>query len=121
MRRLTSVAVAAAVAVLTSCSAGDAKPSRDEPTEAVVGERIEVVLSHCFIETVTFEGQEWNVRFRDQFGSGDYRLPQTWEGQGVIEEVESNRARYTDDGGTELEFLPVDHPAVTPMKDFLCD
>lgn len=87
------------------------------------GQRIDVVVGHCFVETIRFDGERWNVPFRKQFGGGggaeshDYRA---WEGSGTIVRTGTGTARYVDDGGEVLELLPIDHPAVRKVEHAGC-
>lgn len=120
---LGRLAVAATlVLALAACSdSNDPDPTATKtPTTSAGPERITVRLGHCFVEPVTFAGKRWNVRFREQFGTGGLQPP-AWRGRGSIELVSPDRAEYTDDGGAELVLLPVEHPAVRKVERAGCD
>lgn len=117
--------VAAAVALLVAGCTATTDSTTPEPKEAspsvVVGNfRVEVELGHCFVEPVLFDGEEWNVPFDSQFGWGGM-APKNWKGTGAMTRVSEDRARFEDDGGSTVAFLPVDHPSVRPVDRALCD
>lgn len=121
MRRLTPAIALAVAASLAGCSSGSSEPEfRPEvprsgttassvPASATAA--INVSMNHCFVEPISFDGQLWNVPFDDQFGWGGLE-PKNWRGSGVITRISEHRARYDDDGGATVLFLPVDHPSV---------
>lgn len=88
------------------------------PTTAP-SERLEIDMGHCFVEPVTFDGEQWNVPFDQQFGGGGLQ-PDGWVGTGVMTRVDDDEARFADDGGASITFLLVDDPAVTPVEKALC-
>lgn len=118
--------VALSCLVLVACSAGAPEP---EPTPAPAAPApladdptptsIRVRVNHCFVETLTFDGERWNVPFRGQFGDGG-SMPPGWKGRGVIERVSEAEARYTDDGGTTLVFRLADDPSVKEVESAVC-
>jgi hypothetical protein len=81
--------------------------------------RVEVEMGHCFVEPVLFDGRRWNVPFDKQFGWGGLE-PRNWVGTGVMKRVSQDRARFDDDGGSTVVFLPVNDPAVRPVEKALC-
>lgn len=78
-------------------------------------------MAHCFLEPVFFDGDTWSVAFGDQFGWGGIDMPPDWRGTGVMTRLSEDRARYEDDGGTILEFLPVQDPSVRSVETAECD
>ena len=77
-------------------------------------------LGHCFVEPVAFDAEMWSVPVDRQFGWGGLQ-PEHWTGAGVMVRTGRNRARFEDDGGAEVVFLPVDAPAVRPVDGMVCD
>jgi hypothetical protein len=77
-------------------------------------------MNHCFVEPVAFDGSEWNVPFKQQFGGGGLQ-PKAWIGQGSMVRVSESQARFEDDGGSIVQFRLVDDPLVTPVDHALCD
>lgn len=67
----------------------------------------EVTLSHCGINTVRYEGREWEVpdaeRPFDQTSA-----PMTFAGVGRLERVGADELIYTDESGVTLRFVPDD-------------
>ncbi|KRB73183.1 hypothetical protein ASE01_20700 [Nocardioides sp. Root190] len=76
-------------------------------------------MNHCFVETLTFDGERWNVPFRAQFGNGG-SMPTGWEGRGMIERVSEAEAMYRDNGGTTLVFRLADDPSVREVDSAVC-
>jgi hypothetical protein len=127
MKRLPALpAVAALVALATGCTAttGSEQPSPRGQEAAGATEpgsaRLKVEMNHCFVEPVTFDGRQWNVPFKKQFGWGGME-PKHWQGAGVMVRVAENTARFNDDGGAAVVFKPVDDPAVRPVEKAVCD
>ncbi|WP_067433745.1 hypothetical protein [Nocardioides jensenii] len=85
--------------------------------------RISVEVGHCYVASIRFDGERWNVPFRKQFGWGggdsghDHRA---WVGSGAIVRTAPGTARYTDDGGEVLDLLPADHPSVRKVEHAGC-
>jgi hypothetical protein len=125
MRRLRMLpAAAVSVAVLASgcvaandsqTSPGNTASSGSDPTSA----RVQVEVNHCFVEPVSFDGVQWNVPFKEQFGWGGME-PKHWMGTGTMVRTGQYEARFEDDGGATLVFRPVDHPSVRPVEKALC-
>lgn len=86
---------------------------------AAASERLEIEMGHCWVEPVTFDGEQWNVPFDQQFGWGGLE-PDNWQGTGVMTRVAEDEARFDDDGGSSVKFLLVDDPAVTPVEEAMC-
>ncbi len=125
IRRLLTLTAAVALAVLaTGCTAttnsepspGGEASSATQPSSA----RVKVEVNHCFVEPVSFDGEQWNVPFTKQFGWGGMQ-PERWQGDGVMVRVDENKARFQDDGGATVVFKPVDDPAVRPVEKALCN
>ena len=74
----------------------------------------------CFVEPVWFDGQQWNVPFEAQFGSGGMQ-PDRWQGAGVMVRTAASEARFEDDGGAIVVFRPVNDPSVRPVETAGCD
>lgn len=77
-----------------------------------VRERVRIEWGHCWLLPVTFDGQEWNVPVREQFGSGGL-APAGWRGDGVMVRDADDRARFFDDGGAVVRFVPADSEAAS--------
>jgi len=125
MTRLLAMGVAAAIAVLVAgciATTDSATPETKEASPAVEAGSVlvEVKLGHCFVEPMVFDGKRWNVPFTKQFGWGGLQ-PKNWEGTGAMTRVSEERARFEDDGGSTVIFLPVDHASVRPVENALCD
>ncbi len=89
----------------------------DRPVTA----RVALRIGHCHVEYVDFDGQTWGLTKEQQFGGGGGAVPLKWpSGTGLMERLSADRARYTDDAGTVLDFLPVDDPAVFRLEGKLC-
>lgn len=102
--------------VLCACNADRTdNPQYSTPAPA----RVEIELGHCFVEPVTFDGEMWNVAIDQQFGWGGMQ-PSNWRGRGLMVRIGENRARYRDDGGGVVIFLPVDDPSVQEVEKALC-
>lgn len=122
-RALALSCVLALAAGASSCTAATdpepapgSAPARDiAPASA----RVEIEMGHCFVEPVAFDGEEWNVRFSDQFGWGGLE-PRRWQGRGVMVRVDADRAVFADRGGATVEFRPVSHPSVRRVETALC-
>ena len=82
--------------------------------------RVKVELNHCFVGTVSFDGEKWNVPFNKQFGWGG-TPPKGWRGAGVMVRTGQSEARFEDDGGAVLVFKRLNDPSVQPMAKALCD
>ena len=105
------MAVPPASAISTTASTPTPTPSTDASAPRPVTSRVALDVGHCWVEDVVFDGQTWGLTDADQFGrGGDMPLP--WDGTGVMVRLSADRASYTDDAGTVLEFLPVDDPTV---------
>jgi len=76
-------------------------------------------MNHCFVEPVSFDGEQWNLPFEEQFGWGGLE-PKHWRGTGVMVRIDKDQARFEDDGGSTVLFRPVDDPLVRPVEDALC-
>lgn len=77
-------------------------------------------MNHCFVEPLSFDGEQWNVPFDRQFGWGGLE-PKHWRGAGVMTRLGEDQARFKDDGGSTVVFRPVDDPLVQSVEDALCD
>lgn len=131
---LTMTALAAAVGVLAvgAATVGDLGPGTLRPAASSatatgprpstpststssspqrVAARVVLDVGHCWVEDVAFDGQTWGLTERQQLGTGG-GMPSGWQGAGVMVRVSADRARYTDDGGKVLTFLPIDDPSV---------
>lgn len=118
-RRLLTLAVAGVAALVTvGCSAAPTTTAA-APTTSPGSVRVTIEMNHCWVEPVSFDGEQWNVPFRRQFGWGGLQ-PRNWQGTGVMVRLGENRARFDDDGGASVVFLPVDDPRVTPVETALC-
>lgn len=125
LHRLFILPAAVALAVVSSgcmaatdgmTSPGGEASSRSEPASA----RVTVEVNHCFVEPVSFDGEQWNVPFKKQFGWGGMQ-PTHWQGAGVMVRAGENEARFKDDGGATVVFRPVDDPSVRLVEKALCD
>jgi hypothetical protein len=47
-------------------------------------------------------------------------MPANWQGTGVMQRLDRGLARYVDDGGTVLDLLPADDPAVLEGYRYRC-
>jgi hypothetical protein len=76
-------------------------------------------MNHRSVEAASFDGEQWNVPFKNQFG-WEACSPPTGRapGHGARREPE---ARFKDDGGATVVFRPVGDPSVRPVEDALCD
>jgi hypothetical protein len=124
-RFLMLPAAAVALAVLTSgcgsdtdsvTASGGRTASGSEPASA----RVNVEMNHCFVEPVSFDGEQWNVPFKKQFGWGGPQ-PSHWQGTGVMVRAGKHDARFKDDGGAMVVLRPVDDPSIRPVENALCD
>ena len=119
-------AAGVALAVLASgCARGTDSVTAPESTRASWGSepastRVKVEVNHCFVEPVSFAGEQWNVPFKKQFGWGGQQ-PKHWQGAGVMVREGENVARFEDDGGAVIVFRPVDDPSVRRVEKALCD
>lgn len=118
-------AVVTLVALATGCTAttgGNPQSRGQEASSATepVSARLKVQINHCFVVPVSFDGKQWNVPFKKQFGWGGPQ-PKNWQGAGVMVRVAENTARFTDDGGSAVVFKPVNDPAVRPVEKAICD
>lgn len=86
---------------------------------AAPSQRLEIEMGHCWAEPVTFDGEQWNVPFDQQFGWGGLE-PTGWQGSGVMTRVGEDEARFDDDGGASVTFLPVGDPTVSPVEEAIC-
>jgi hypothetical protein len=77
-------------------------------------------MNHCFVEPVKFDGKQWNVEFKKQFGWGGME-PKNWKGVGHMTYVSPDEATFVDDGGAVVVFRPVGHRLVKPVESALCD
>ena len=83
--------------------------------------RVALTIGHCVVEYVDFDGQTWGLTKEQQFGRGGGAVPPKWPSRtGLMERLSADRARYTDDAGTVLDFLPADDPAVFRIEGRLC-
>lgn len=89
------------------------------PSQKPVTARVVLDVGHCWTEDVAFDGQMWGLTDADQISRGG-RMPLPWAGTGVMVRVSADRARYTDDEGAVLNFLPVDDPRVFRMNGRGC-
>jgi hypothetical protein len=122
-RSLTVLGAVLIAALATSCTATndealpkDPVPSTTELTSAWVA----IQMNHCFVEPVSFDGEQWNVPFQRQFGWGGLQ-PKRWQGVGTMQRVNEDMARFQDEGGAVVVFRPVDHPTVRRVEKALCD
>ena len=97
--------------VSSSTAPGPAASTTAPPAPEPVTARVTVEVGHCWVEDVVFDGQAWGLTPDDQFGNGG-GMPPSWQGSGVMVRLSADRARYTDDGGTVLTFLPIEDPTV---------
>lgn len=135
-RPLLATALAALVLLTSGCTTTTdsttpaAAPTTPNSEAATAGEevspdatptsaRVKVEMGHCFVEPVAFDGEQWNVPLDKQFGSGGLQ-PANWRGVGVMTRIGRDHARFKDDGGAVVVFLPVDDPAVRGVEDALC-
>lgn len=86
-------------------------PTSSAPSPEPVTARVKLEVGHCWVEDVVFDGQTWGLTERQQLGTGG-TMPAQWKGTGVMVRLSTDRARYTDDGGRQLTFLPIDDPSV---------
>jgi len=93
-----------------------AQPSISEPTV----DGVTLVVGHCFVELVTFNGQHWGLPLSKQFGWGG-GTPKGWVGSGQLVRLSPNRVRYDDRGGASRVLLPADDPKVAAVKKQGCD
>lgn len=109
-----------ACAVTLGCSGPDEdeEPSGSRGTESSA-ERLTVEMGHCFVEPVSFDGEEWNVPFKKQFGWGGME-PKNWSGTGEMVRVAEDEAHFKDDGGAVVVFRPTDDPSVSRVENALC-
>ena len=124
-RPLMLPAAAAAIAALTfGCVAATDSATSPESEASSASEpasaRLKVEVNHCFVEPVSFDGEQWNVPFGEQFGWGGMQ-PKHWHGAGVMVRAGANEARFEDDGGATLVFRPVGDPSVRQVERALCD
>lgn len=103
----------------SSTTASMSTPSTDASGQRPVKARVVVDVGHCWVEDVVFDGQTWGLTDADQFGGGG-DMPSPWDGTGVMVRLAADRARYTDDAGTVLDFLPVDDPAAFRFEGKVC-
>lgn len=89
-------------------------------TPALASGRVTIQMNHCFVEPVTFDGEQWNVPFEQQFGWGGLQ-PKRWQGVGVMMRLGEQKARFSDKGGATIVFRPVDHPSVREVEKTGCD
>ena len=72
------------------------------------GEPVEVALWHCGIDTLEFDGQEWEVP-NDQEPFDGTNVPEWFVGRGtVVRSPDGTRLTYTDESGLTLSFVPDD-------------
>ncbi|SES40379.1 hypothetical protein SAMN05216199_3377 [Pedococcus cremeus] len=102
----------------TTSSGPAASSTATQPPKPVTA-RVRIEVGHCWVEDVVFDGQTWGLTDADQFGTGG-GVPLRWEGTGVMVRLSAERARYTDDTGTVLNFLPVGDPSVFRMTGRGC-
>ena len=109
LRRLVTLSAAAvALALLTAgCSM--------EPASS----RVKVEVNHCFVKPVSFDGEQWNVLFKNQFGWGGME-PKGRQDAGVMVRAGESKARFEDDDGATIVFRPVDDPSVRPVETAPC-
>jgi hypothetical protein len=134
----TSVALAATVGVLgvgaatvgdlgratlppasVSSTTAPAPSATTSPAPEPVTALVKVEVGHCWVEDVVFDGQAWGLTRDDQFGRGG-SMPLPWAGTGVMVRLSVDQARYTDDDGAVLNFLPVDDPRVFRKQGLGC-
>lgn len=111
--------VTAVVVLAAGCASTSTLERPATPPAVSTTERIDVTLDHCFVEPVSFDGEDWNVPFDRQFGWGGLE-PADWRGSGMMHRVAADRARFEDDGGSTVIFRQVDDPAVSPVEDAVC-
>lgn len=115
MNRWTTFAAAATAAALSAgCSTSVASSVRAEP------DTVTLVVGHCWVEPVLFDGERWGLPFEKQFGWGGGE-PESWQGSGVMERLSDDRVRYSDNGGAVLTFLPAESPSVRRVEEQPCD
>jgi hypothetical protein len=126
-------AVLVLVVLTSGCMAGTDKgtspgggaSSGSTPASASSGStpasaRVSVEINHCWVEPVSFDGEQWNVPFENQFGWGG-PTPKRWQGAGIMVRAGVNEARFEDDGGATVLFRPMDDPSVRLVEHALCD
>lgn len=47
-------------------------------------------------------------------------VPRNWAGTGVMERISDDRARYQDEGGPVVVFLPANAPSVREVENLMC-
>jgi hypothetical protein len=81
-------------------------------------ELVAVGYGHCWIETLSYDGREWDLRDEDQFGWGGPG-PEEFDAVGSVK-VRRDRLEYVDLSGTRLSFVPADTPG-TEANEGICD
>ncbi|HSV40261.1 MAG TPA: hypothetical protein VLI04_15985 [Nocardioidaceae bacterium] len=88
---------------------GLAACSSELPGLRPVSETFRLLVGHCWVEPVTYDGGEWDVVEEDQFGWGG-GMPRSWVGIGTITPAREGTLRYVDAGGVELRLVRVGDP-----------
>lgn len=70
-------------------------------------DRVEVVLWHCGIGSITVDDRRWEVPNEEEPFDGT-NAPASFAGSGTIERVGPDELRYLDDSGVVLRFVPDD-------------
>jgi hypothetical protein len=83
-------------------------PAATSSDPAEPGVPVEVTLWHCGIDTLTFEGQEWEVPNDDEPFDGT-NAPAWFAGRGtIVRSDDGTHLVYTDETGFALTFVPDD-------------
>ena len=98
-------------AAATSTATSSQSSTRSAPSPRPVTARVVLDVGHCWVEDVVFDGQTWGLTEQQQLGTGG-GMPSGWQGEGLMVRLSEDRARYTDDGGKKLTFLPISDPTV---------
>lgn len=64
-----------------------------------------VTLYHCGVNPTRFEGRIWRVP-PESTPIDEENVPRTFVGRGTMLRVDKNQARFVDESGVELTFLP---------------
>lgn len=92
------------VAALAACAAA-------VPGLPTTGEDLALValsVGHCWVETLTYDGRDWEVRDEDQFGTGGGQ-PDGFRSMGTVT-VGGDLLTYVDASGARLELVPAAAP-----------
>lgn len=103
------------VTELARCESGEAdlKDLRFAPGGPPVPV-VTLTYGHCWTNPITFQGQSWEVRRQDDFGSGG-SVPDGFTGYGALTR-DGDRLRYVDVEGKVLVLLPTGSPGVAEKK-----